>query len=315
MLGKFLDPKNDVAFRKIFGTEKNKDILIHFLNDVIKFGKEHASKMWLFYQLSKTLKSKHRRRVLSTFCARTKKRTIISLKCKLPRRRALLKEKGFAKRAQYYASKAYSSQLNVGGEYHTLKAVIFLAIADFTMFPNKKGYQSDHIILDTRTHENDLKDFPFTFLELPKFTKTIDELSNTTEMWCYFFKHAEETSTEELHKLIGQDQIIGQAYEVLDRYSWSKAELIEYDQAEKHMGAYLASLAQKVDEGVKIGREQGIKIGIEKGIEKGEKIGIEKGEKAAFLKVAKNMLKQGLKIQYIQKVTGLSKQQILKLQK
>src|SRR5437868_7089853 len=36
---RFLDPKNDVAFRKIFGTEKNKDILIHFLNDVVKFGK------------------------------------------------------------------------------------------------------------------------------------------------------------------------------------------------------------------------------------------------------------------------------------
>ena len=38
MFGKFLDPKNDIAFRKIFGTEKNKDILIHFLNDVVDFG-------------------------------------------------------------------------------------------------------------------------------------------------------------------------------------------------------------------------------------------------------------------------------------
>ena len=37
MLPKFLDPKNDVAFRKIFGNEKNKDILIHFLNDMIVF--------------------------------------------------------------------------------------------------------------------------------------------------------------------------------------------------------------------------------------------------------------------------------------
>lgn len=41
MLSKFLDPKNDVAFKKIFGTEKNKDILIHFLNDVVTFN-EHA---------------------------------------------------------------------------------------------------------------------------------------------------------------------------------------------------------------------------------------------------------------------------------
>lgn len=33
---KFLDPKNDVAFRRIFGSEKNKDILIHFINDVLE---------------------------------------------------------------------------------------------------------------------------------------------------------------------------------------------------------------------------------------------------------------------------------------
>jgi len=41
LLGKFLDPKNNIAFKKIFGTKKNKDILIHFLNDVLTF-KEHG---------------------------------------------------------------------------------------------------------------------------------------------------------------------------------------------------------------------------------------------------------------------------------
>ena len=34
---RLLDPKNDVAFKRIFGTEKNKDILIHFLNDMLVF--------------------------------------------------------------------------------------------------------------------------------------------------------------------------------------------------------------------------------------------------------------------------------------
>ena len=37
MISKFLDPKNDIAFKKIFGSEKNKDILIHFLNDMVQF--------------------------------------------------------------------------------------------------------------------------------------------------------------------------------------------------------------------------------------------------------------------------------------
>ncbi|CAN2102248.1 PD-(D/E)XK nuclease family transposase [Wolbachia endosymbiont of Kradibia gibbosae] len=45
-LSKFLDPKNDVAFRRIFGTEKNKDILIHFLNDILGFtGKDEIKEI------------------------------------------------------------------------------------------------------------------------------------------------------------------------------------------------------------------------------------------------------------------------------
>ena len=251
MLSKFLDPKNDVAFRKIFGTEKNKDILIHFLNDVVKFGKGAQIKNVSFLPTIQDPEIKAKKTsIVDILCTDQKNNSYIV-------EMQIAKEKGFAKRAQYYASKAYSSQLNVSGEYHSLKAVIFLAIADFVMFPKKRDYQSAHVILDAKSHENDLKDFSFTFLELPKFTKTIDELSSTTEMWCYFFKHAKETSQEDLHKLIEQDKIIGKAYDVLDRYSWSEADLIEYDQAEKYIGAFLASLAQKFDEGKIEGKIEG----------------------------------------------------------
>lgn len=92
--------------------------------------------------------------------------------------------RGFEKRAQYYASKAYVNQMKKGEQYEDLKEVIFLAIVDcgfdksrqnflsifesFAMFPDKKEYKSDHVILDRKTHDNDLKDFSFTFLELPK---------------------------------------------------------------------------------------------------------------------------------------------------
>ncbi len=61
------------------------------------------------------------------------------------------KTTGFEKRAQFYASKAYASQANVGEEYENLKEVIFLAIADYIMFPDKEGDKSDHVILDKAT--------------------------------------------------------------------------------------------------------------------------------------------------------------------
>jgi hypothetical protein len=61
--------------------------------------------------------------------------------------------------------------------YAKLKAVIFLAIANFTMFPEKEAFKSEHRLLDTKTYEHDLKDFYFVFLELEKFKysqETID---------------------------------------------------------------------------------------------------------------------------------------------
>ena len=243
MLSKFLDPKNDVAFRKIFGTEKNKDILIHFLNDVVKFEKGARIKDVTFLKTIQDPEIKaNKTSIVDILCTDQKDNCYIV-------EMQVAEEKGFVKRAQYYASKAYISQMNVKGRYHALKAVIFLAIANYVMFPKKKDCKSDHVILDRKSHENDLKDFSFTFLELPKFKKRIDQLSKTTERWFYFFKHAEETSQEDLHKLVEQDKIIGRAYEELDRYSWSEAELLEYDQAEKYEGAYIASLEHKFDEG------------------------------------------------------------------
>lgn len=293
MLSKFLDPKNDVAFRKIFGTEKNKDILIHFLNDVVKFEKGVRIKEVTFLKTIQDPEIKaNKTSIVDILCKDNKgNRYIVEMQ--------VAQEKGFVKRAQYYASKAYISQMNVKGKYHTLKAVIFLAIANYVMFPKKKDFKSDHVILDKKSHENDLKDFSFTFLELPKFKKSIDELSNTTERWFYFFKYAEETSQEDLHKLIDQDKIIGRAYEELDRYSWNEEDLLEYDQAEKYEGAYIASLEYKFDQGKMEGRVEGKMEGRIEG----------------KMEVAKNMLKQGFKSKDIEKVTGLSKEQVHSIEK
>lgn len=249
MLSKFLDPKNDVAFKKIFGTEKNKDILIHFLNDVITF-KEHGNIVDVTF-----LKPNQDPDTIA------KKTSIVDILCKDEKGNTYIvemqvaKEKGFEKRAQYYASKAYISQADVGGKYHDLKEIIFLAISDFIMFPNKKEYKSDHIILDKKSYENDLKDFSFTFIELPKFNKDLDGLANMTDKWSYFFKYAEDTSEKDLSKLIGHDQIIERAFKELDRFSWNDQELLTYDQAEKYEGTYRASRAQQFDEGMVKGRE------------------------------------------------------------
>lgn len=289
MLSKFLDPKNDVAFKKIFGSEKNKDILIHFLNDMITFKERGPIIEVTFLKTTQDPETAAQKTsIVDILCKDEKGNTYIV-------EMQVAKEKGFEKRAQYYASKAYISQAHAGGEYHDLKEVIFLAISDFVMFPKKKGYKSDHVILDKDSHENDLKDFSFTFIELPKFDKGVDHLSSMTDKWSYFFKHAEETSEKDLEKLVGKDDIIERAYEELNRFSWNQEELFTYDQAEKYAGTYHASMAQKFDEG------------------KAE--GLAEGEKSAQIKIAKKLLKQGLKVDQIKLITGLSKDEIKSLKK
>lgn len=129
---KFLDPKNDFAFKKIFGTEKSKSILIHFLNDILGFPEGEKIKQVTFLKT-----------VLDPEVA-AKKQSIVDVLC--------VDEKGvqyivemqvartdsFAKRAQYYAAKAYVNQMNNGDTYEKLKQIIFLAITDFVMFPRRQ---------------------------------------------------------------------------------------------------------------------------------------------------------------------------------
>ena len=243
MLDTFLDPKNDVAFKKIFGTKKNKGILIHFLNDMLLFKEGFPIKDVTFLKTSLDPEiAAQKTSIVDVLCQDEKGNSYVV-------EMQVSKEKGFEKRAQFYASKAYSSQMLVADKYYELKEVIFLAIADFVMFPDKKNYKSDHVLLDRETFEHDLRDFSFTFLELGKFHKEIKELSTMIEKWAYFFKNAKKTPKKDLDKIFDQDLVIQQAYKELDRFSWGEEELRNYDQIEKYRGTYQAALDQKMDEG------------------------------------------------------------------
>ncbi len=285
---KFLDPKNDVAFRKIFGSEKNKDILIHFLNDMIDFtGGFPIEKVTILKTIMDPDIAAKKTSIVDILCEDEKgTKYIVEMQ--------VAQAKGFEKRAQYYASKAYSSQANVGDQYDSLKEVIFLAIANYVMFPNKQDYKSDHVILDKKTKEWDLKDFSFTFVELPKFTKDIDSLETIQEKWCYFFKHAAETSPEELKKILENDGILEKAYQELDQFYWTKEELSAYEQAEKARKDYIASLQYKYDEGIAKGRAEGK----------------EEGRNEAMIETAKKLLEQKVPLLIIKAATGLSEEQI-----
>ncbi len=266
------------------GTEKNKNILIHFLNDILGFTEINTIQEVEF--LSTIMDPE----IVSD------KQSIVDVLCRDENgvqvivEMQVAKTKGFEKRAQYYAAKAYSRQADKGDQYQDLKEIIFIAIADCILFPNKSEYKSKHTIRDEDTNEHDLKDFYFIFIELPKFPKNKeDQLENIVEKWVYFFRYADETSEEDLKKIVGSDIIIGRAYNELNQYNWSEEERFTYDQAKKREDDNVSCLKQKFNEGVEVG--------------------IEKGK----IEVAKTMLANNVDVDTIVKCTGLSISDIEKL--
>jgi predicted transposase/invertase (TIGR01784 family) len=302
---KFLDPKNDFAFKRIFGTEKNKDILIHFLNDMVSFSGKSQIKTVSFIKTTQDPE------------IASKKQSLIDVLCVDEIGRQYIVEMqiartpGFEKRAQYYAAKAYSRQLNEGDKYHQLKEIIFLAITDFVMFPDKTAYKSDHVILDKESYSHDLKDFYFSFLELSKFKKNIDALESMVEKWTYFFKHAEETHEKDLEKIIGSDQVIQRAYEELNRFSWSEIELNTYEQEEKRERDAQAIIDQRLldieaAEAAAKARVEAAEAAAKAGVEAAKN----KYKEEGVQEVAKSMKRAGLSAKDIAQYTGLSQEEI-----
>ena len=287
MITKFLDPKNDSAFHRIFGSEKNKDILIHFLNDIFARTDNPIEDVTFLKSSQESEIAAQRVSIVDVLCQDLEgNHFIIEMQ--------VGGEPGFEKRAQYYAAKTYIQQREKGIEYKDLKEVTFLAITSYSLFPKRPGYISHHQVLNLETQERELKDFSFSFLELPKFKKKKEDLKTMTEKWAYFFKHATKTSDEDLDKIIGSDAIMERAYHELDRYSWTAEELRIYDSIEMKIAADKAIHESMFSEGKAEGKAEGKVEGIKA--------------------VAINMLKAGLSLEMVSQTTGLSEEEITALQ-
>ena len=307
---KFLDPKNDFCFKQVFGTEKNKDILIHFLNDILKFtGVYQIIDVTFLKTVQDAAIGAYRQSIVDVLCKdQNGDQIIVEMQ--------ISKHKGFEKRAQFYAAKAYSQQVLKEDENHKklavyakLKAVIFLAIANFTMFPEKKAVKSEHRLLDTKTHEHDLKDFYFVFLELEKFKKTIDQLENIEDKWLYFLKHAESSTFKEIEHLIGSDGIIRRAFEAIDQAAWTEEELNTYEQMIKTRLDNLAVEQQKIEDAEIRGEARGEIRGEARGEARGEI----RGKAERDIEIARKMLSKNHTISDISDLTGLPLEEISKL--
>jgi len=274
---KFVDPKNDIAFRKIFGDENKKEILISFLNNLLNFAGTTKEIIDLFlnghYQDSKLEKLRQTTLTVNVLDKRNIRYIIEIL---------IIHTEALEKRVMYYVSKAYSQQLNRAEDYPKLNQVIFLGFLDFVLFKENASYTTRHLILEESTNGHYFKDFDLNFVELPKFEKSLKELSDVKEKWIYFVKNAGDLTI--IPKEMEEPKEIREAFEVANQLSWTKEELDAYDKK----GIYIQDERGRIE----FAKEEG------------------KMEKA--LEIAKSMLNKGISIDIIAETTGLAKEEIEK---
>lgn len=290
MSTRYLDPRNDLAFKKIFGSEKHKRIPMDFLNAVFHLEGSEEIVFLDFLATAQNPEIAARKESIVDVLVQDQSgsKYIIEMQ--------VAKVEGFEKRAQYYAAKTYCAHVGRGQEYQDLKKVIFLAITDYIVFPKKEYYKSDHVILDNQSFEHDLKDFSFTFVELPKFTKTPDQLETVEDRWYYFLKHADES--KDIEKVLSHHPEIKEAYEILDRYQWSEGELQSYEKL------FLDAVdARNILKAAK-------KDAREEGLQEGRQEGRREGRLETSLKIAKTMLREGIPLDQVARLAHLSEEEV-----
>lgn len=308
---KFVDVKNDVAFRKIFGNEQKTQILISFLNAVLKLENENKIRE------VKIINPYLLPRVAG------EKASIIDVRAKDEKGRQYVIEMqmahvdGFKKRVLYYTCRDYSMQIERGEQYPLLRPTYFIGILDFE-FLGGTDYLNNHIFMDEKTHEQVFKDLRMTFIRLRNFNKQADELETLIEKWVFFIKNAENLRVIPENT---DDEGLKEAYNDADKHSWKKEELIAYDNAsiaEQDIRGRLSSAERTgMERGMKKGMEKGMKKGmekgIEKGIEKGMKKGIQEGEKQEKAKVVERCYLKKMSTEDIAEISELTVQEVEKI--
>ncbi|HAA26549.1 MAG TPA: transposase [Cyanobacteria bacterium UBA8553] len=267
---RFISPKTDFAFKKIFGSTDSKDILISFLNAILYGGQSTIKDLEIIDPYSAS-------RVTGL------KETFLDVKAKITGNKTVIIEMqvlnvaAFDKRVLYNAAKTYATQLKSGEGYFKLKPVIALTITDFEMFENQQRVISHFVFKENE----DLFDYPnheleLFFVELPKFNKELDDLETLTEKWIYFMKNTNQLETvPETMETVPE---IGKALRIANQANLSLEELEDLEKREMFLEDQRGAIIKGRQEGIEEGRQQGIQEGRQEGRQQGIQEGIKEGK-------------------------------------
>jgi len=272
---KYINPFTDYGFKRLFGEEPNKDLLLDFLNVLLK--EEEGEIKDLTYLKSEHLGSGEmdRKAIFDLYCENEKaEKFIVELQ--------KTKQNFFKDRTVYYSTFPIREQAKRADWNFELKAVYTIAILDFVFDEGKHEpdkYRYDVKLSDIETKKVFYNKLTFIYLEMPKFNKTIDELETRFDKWLFVLRNLNKLDRipEKL-----REQIFEKLFESAEIAKFTPAQIQLYEDSLK----YYRDLKNSLDTAKEEGREE-----------------------RAF-EIAIEMLKDNESLEKIIKYTGFTKTQI-----
>ena len=291
IIDRYVNFYTDFAFKKLFGTEMNKDLLISFLNALLQ-GREVVLDVNYLNTEHLGTQEYDRRAVFDVYCKNDKGEVFL-----------VEMQKGeqqfFKDRSIYYSTFAIREQAPRGEWNYELKGVYTIGILNFCFDKEREGnYYHEVKLMDTATKEVFYDKLVFIYLEMPKFTKQENELESLFDKWLYVIRNL--AALMERPRVL-QEKVFAHLFEAAEIAKFSRVERYEYEESLKAYRDWFSVMATAELRGEEGGKEKGLKEGLEKGrIEE-------------RLRNARGLKARGVDAEIIAQVTGLSVDDILGL--
>lgn len=290
-MGKFINPFTDFGFKKIFGQEISKDLLIDFLNELLK-GERIITDLTFLNSEQLPEWEEGRSLIYDIYCQTdTGEKIIVEMQNK--------SQPYFKERAIYYLSNAVVQQARRGNSWEfQIKAVYGVFFMNF-QFSDTKEFRTDVILADRITGELFSDKFRQIFIALPLFNKEEAECETDFERWIYILKNM---STLERMPFTARKAVFEKLEEIGNVTSLSREDQILYERSINAYRTYVSVMRNERAEGFAEGRQEGLQEGHQKGILEGRQEGL--------TLAARRMKAMGIPAEDIQKVTGLTSEVI-----
>ena len=293
MKGKYLNPKADLTFKKIFGEHPH--LVKSLLNALLPLdeGKQIEHVEYMPVELVPENPGK--------------KNSIVDVRCRETGGRHFIVEmqmnwnNEFQRRVVLNASKAVVKQLDEGEDYTLLQPVYSLnLINDVGFDAGPDEFYHDYAIVNVEHTDRIIEGLRFVFVELPKFKPQTIAEKKMAVLWLRFLTEIDE-ATEQVDAELLENPDTAEALQILEKSAYSEGQLYAYE--------YFWDAV--VNERVAI--EGGYKRGRAEGREEGRAEGLEEGEAKERIKTARKMKAKGFPIEDISDITGLTIEEIAAL--